>query len=180
MQARAPLMIEHRLIERMLELIKKEAKHIRETNEMNPVFIDNAVDFIRVYADKTHHGKEEDILFRDLAKKDMTAEERRIMNELIDEHVLGRKTVTDLVSAKKRHFAGDDSALEIVVEKLDLLVGFYPRHIEKEDKVFFPAMMKYLPVEEQERMLGEFWEFDRKMIHQKYKELVEELRKFGE
>jgi hemerythrin-like domain-containing protein len=172
MQARAPLMIEHRLIERMLQLIKREAARIRDTNEINPVFIDNAVDFIRVYADRTHHGKEEDILFRDLAKKDMAAEEKRIMAELVQEHVVGRKTVGDLVEAKKRHFAGDSSALETLVEKLEFLVSFYPRHIEKEDKVFFPAMMKYLSVEEQEGMLNEFWEFDRNMIHEKYRYLV--------
>jgi hemerythrin-like domain-containing protein len=175
MQARAPLMIEHRLIERMIELIRREAARVRDTKEINPIFIDNAVDFVRVYADRTHHGKEEDILFRDLARKDMTSEEKRIMNELIEEHVLGRKTVSELVDAKKRHFAGDNSALEIVVEKLEFLVSFYPRHIEKEDKVFFPAMMKYLSVEEQDRMLAEFWEFDRNMIHEKYRRLVEEL-----
>ncbi len=175
MQVRAPLMIEHRLIERMLELIKREAARILDTNEINPVFIDNAVDFVRVYADRTHHGKEEDILFRDLAKKHMTSDEERIMGELIQEHVLGRKTVGDLVDAKKRHFAGDHSAIETVVEKLEFLVSFYPRHIEKEDKVFFPAMMKYFSVEEQERMLSEFCEFDRNMIHEKYRHLVEEL-----
>ena len=31
----------------------------------------------------------------------MTSEEERIMGELIQEHVLGRKTVGDLVDAKK-------------------------------------------------------------------------------
>ncbi len=175
MQVRAPLMIEHRLIEKMLALISKEAKRIRETKMIDPVFIDNAVDFVRVYADKTHHGKEEDILFRDLARKDMSDEERKIMNELIQEHVLGRKTVADLVEAKKRHFAGDNSAVQVVIERFEFLIDFYPRHIEKEDKVFFPAMMKYFSVEEQDRRLQEFWEFDRNMIHRKYKDLVEEL-----
>ena len=175
MQVRAPLMIEHRLIEKMLALISKEAKRIRETNVVNPVFIDNAVDFIRVYADKTHHGKEEDILFRVLAQKNMTGEEQKIMGELIQEHVLGRQTVAGLVDAKKRHFAGDHSAVGMVIEKLEFLINFYPRHIEKEDKVFFPAMMKYFSVEAQERMLHEFWEFDRNMIHQKYRDLVDEL-----
>jgi hemerythrin-like domain-containing protein len=175
MQARAPLMIEHRLIERMLELIKREAARIHETNDLNSVFLDNAVDFIRIYADRTHHGKEEDILFRDLAKKDMNDEEKRIMAELVQEHALGRKTVADLVDAKKGHFAGDSSALQVVLDRLEFLVSFYPRHIEKEDKVFFPAMMKYLPVEEQERMLAEFREFDRNMIHEKYRHLVEDL-----
>jgi hemerythrin-like domain-containing protein len=177
MQVRAPLMIEHRLIERMLALISKEAKRIRETNVVNPVFIGNAVDFIRVYADKTHHGKEEDILFRDLAQKDMTGEEEKVMDELIQEHVLGRKTVAELLDAKKRHFAGDYSATAMVIEKLEFLISFYPRHIEKEDKVFFPAMMKYFTEEAQEEMLQEFWEFDRNMIHQKYRHLIEELER---
>ncbi len=175
MQVRAPLMIEHRLIERMLAVINKEAVRIRETKLINPVFINNAVDFIRVYADKTHHGKEEDILFRDLAEKDMTGEEQKIMGELIQEHVLGRETVAGLVDAKKRHFAGDDSAVGVVIEKLEFLISFYPRHIEKEDKIFFPAMMQYFPAEAQEKMLREFWEFDRNMIHRKYRDLVEEL-----
>jgi hemerythrin-like domain-containing protein len=177
MQVRAPLMIEHRLIERMLGLVKKEAGRIRDTNEINSVFLDNAVDFIRIYADRTHHGKEEDILFRDLANKPMTDDEKRIMAELLEEHVLGRETVRDLVDAKKRHFSGDASALAIVTQKLELLVNFYPKHIEKEDKVFFPAMMKYFSPDEQERMLAEFREFDRNMIHEKYKSLVEELGK---
>ncbi len=60
------------------------------------------------------------------------------------------------MDAKKRHFAGDDSALDVVIEKLEFLITFYPRHIEKEDKVFFPAMMQYLSVEAQERMLRNF------------------------
>lgn len=175
MQARAPLMIEHRLIERMLELIRKEANRIRQSNEIDPVFIDNAVDFIRVYADRTHHGKEEDILFRDLAKKHMTQKEQSLMSELIQEHVLGRKTVSELVDAKKRYFSGDVSARETVVQKLEFLVSFYPKHIEKEDKIFFPAMMQYLSEQEQQRMLNEFWEFDRNMIHEKYRHLMEEL-----
>jgi hemerythrin-like domain-containing protein len=177
MQVRAPLMIEHRLIERMLGLVKKEAGRIRDTNEINSVFLNNAVDFIRIYADRTHHGKEEDILFRDLANKPMTGQEKKIMAELLEEHVLGRKTVAALVDAKKRYFTGDASALQTVAQNLELLVDFYPKHIEKEDKVFFPAMMKYFSADEQERMLAEFWEFDRNMIHEKYRRLVEEVGK---
>ncbi|MBN2297153.1 MAG: cation-binding protein, partial [Deltaproteobacteria bacterium] len=56
-----PLMWEHRLIEKMLSLFEKEIQRINDTGEVNPVFIDTAVDFIRTYADRTHHGKEEDI-----------------------------------------------------------------------------------------------------------------------
>ena len=43
--------------------------------------------------------------------------------------------------------------------------------------MFFPSMMKYLPDPEQKTMLEEFWEFDRNMIHEKYKAVVESLGK---
>jgi hemerythrin-like domain-containing protein len=56
MQARGPLMIEHRLIERMLSVIKVALSKIESKHEIDPVFVDIAVDFIRMYADRTHHG----------------------------------------------------------------------------------------------------------------------------
>jgi hemerythrin-like domain-containing protein len=46
-------------------------------------FVDAVVDFIRVYADRTYHGREEDILFRDLEKKNLSDDDRRVMNELL-------------------------------------------------------------------------------------------------
>lgn len=58
MQARGPLMIAHRLIERMLWVIKDVLAEIESIHKVNPFFVDIAVDFIRVYADRTHHGKE--------------------------------------------------------------------------------------------------------------------------
>ena len=97
MQARGPLMIEHRLIERMIGIIKDALKQIESTREVDPVFVDTAVDFIRTYADRTHHGKEEDILFRDLNKRALSAEDRQVMKELIEEHVFGRQTTKALV-----------------------------------------------------------------------------------
>jgi hemerythrin-like domain-containing protein len=66
MQARAPLMIEHRLIERMIHVVNHALELVERTKAVDPVFVDLAIDFIRTYADRTHHGKEEDILFRKL------------------------------------------------------------------------------------------------------------------
>lgn len=175
MQARAPLMIEHRLIERMIRRIEKALTEIKEKKKVDPVFVDIAVDFIRTYADRTHHGKEEDILFRDLARKNLSADDQRVMNELIEEHVFARKTTRELVEANDRYRDGDNSALTVIAEKLSTLVATYPKHIEKEDKLFFPSCRAYLSQEEEQRMLEEFWEFDRKMIHEKYSTLVERL-----
>ena len=177
MQARGPLMIEHRLIERMISVIKDVVEEIESKHKVDPVFVDTAVDFIRVYADQTHHGKEEDILFRNLKKKSLSAEDQRLMNELIEDHVFGRQTTKALVEANTRYRNGDDTALTDISDKLKTLIDFYPKHIEKEDKVFFPASRNYFTDEEDQAMLAEFWEFDRKMIHEKYKSVFESFKK---
>ena len=82
MQARGPLMIEHRLIERMISQIKNALAQIESTQKVDPLLVDTAVDFIRMYADRTHHGKEEDILFRDLSKRSLSAEDQRLCQEV--------------------------------------------------------------------------------------------------
>lgn len=173
MQPIGPLMIEHRLIERMITLIGTRADRAAREGEIDPLFIDAAVDFVRVYADRTHHGKEEEILFRDLESRELSADDRRVMGELVEEHKLGRKTVGELVAATSEYRNGDAGLLPVVVEKLRFLASFYPLHIEKEDKVFFPASMRYFDASERDRMLAEMYEFDRLMIHEKYKAVVE-------
>lgn len=174
MQARGPLMIEHRLIERMLAKIQHTLVQAVRNRKIDPLFIDKAVDFIRVYADRTHHGKEEEIMFRALADKALSEQDRKIMNELIAEHVFGRRTTQALVEANTRYRNGDHSALDDIASCLHTLTDFYPRHIEKEDKIFFPAARTYFSEAEDQAMLAKFWEFDRKMIHEKYKAVVDE------
>lgn len=177
MQARGPLMIEHRLIERMISIIQETLKDIKSAKKVDPLFVDTAVDFMRTYADRTHHGKEEDILFRELNERPLSAEDQRMMNELIDEHAYGRRTTKALVEANTRYRNGEEDALNDIEEKLQTLVDFYPKHIEKEDKKFFPASRAYFTDEEDQAMLKEFWEFDREMIHEKYKSVVKQLEK---
>jgi hemerythrin-like domain-containing protein len=170
-----PLMIEHRLIERMIGLMEKELQKIKDNNAVNTGFIDVAVDFLRSYADRCHHGKEEDILFKDLSKKQISSEHKRIMEELIKEHALGRNNVKKLAEANGKYAKGDKSAIPDIVCNMEFLVGFYPKHIEKEDKHFFIPCMDYFSQVEKDNMLNEEWAFDRKLIHEKYAKIVEAL-----
>jgi hemerythrin-like domain-containing protein len=137
--------------------------------------VDTAVVFIRTYADRTHHGKEEDILFRNLGKRNLSTDDQRVMQELIDEHVFGRRTTQALVNANARYRNGDKTALRDIISKLRTITEFYPEHIEKEDRVFFPSCRTYFTDEEDQAMLAKFWEFDQKMIQEKYKAVVETL-----
>jgi hemerythrin-like domain-containing protein len=174
-----PLMREHRLIERMVGLLEKQQGRMKEVREVDVTFLMVAVDFFRTYADRTHHGKEEDILFRELGRKQLAPGLGRIMNELIEEHVWARKTVAYLVQARESYIQGEPDSLNEITRVIKELVLFYPAHIRKEDKHFFYPILDYLDKPEQNRMLEEFWEFDRKLIHEKYQNIVEEIERGG-
>jgi hemerythrin-like domain-containing protein len=168
-----PLMWEHRLIEKMVVLLGGEIDRITSRKTVNVILIEQAVDFFQTYADRTHHGKEEDILFRDLAQKKMSPEHGKIMNELVREHIQGREKVRKLVEAKDLYVNGYSDALPHIARELKELVEFYPKHIEKEDKHFFFPCLDYFTSAEQDRMLQEFRAFDQNMIHEKYRTVVE-------
>ncbi len=166
-----PLMKEHRLIEQMIGLMSARVKAAELSGHIDPLFVDAAVDFIRIYADRLHHGKEEAILFRDLDAKPLTAEHRQTMEQLTEEHVYGRDLVQALVEARVAYAQG--GPLADVLDNLRLLVEFYPRHIAVEDKQFFLPVMGYFDAAEQQRMLNEFRTVDEHMIHDKYRSVVE-------
>jgi hemerythrin-like domain-containing protein len=165
-------MIEHRLIERMIDVMREELKVFEKDEKLDPEFVEMAADFIRTYADRCHHGKEEDILFRELAGKKLIDEHRRTMEELMEEHRWGRKTTARLVEANKRYMRGEREAMSAVTDCLRSLVQFYPKHIEKEDRHFFIPCMDYFTETEQQDILKEEWEFDRSLIHERYKDMV--------
>jgi hemerythrin-like domain-containing protein len=176
MKPRGPLMKEHRVIECMIDLMRDEVQRIKKKKTVDPRFIDTAVDFIRTYADRTHHGKEEYIMFRDLAEVTMSDEHHSMMEDLIKEHVFARNLVKRLVDANIRYVEGQKDAVDEIIQHVDTLVDFYPEHIRKEDEEFFPAAEEYMSEEIQRGMLEEFDEFDKTMIHEKYENVVNNLK----
>jgi len=172
----APLMIEHRLIERMVGVIEDYVTSAQAREKINPAFVDIVCDFFRTYGDRTHHGKEEDILFARLAKKNLSDDHRKILNKLIDDHVQARKMIARLAETKEKYIAGDAGAGSEILYNMKALSVLYRKHIELEDKHFFIPSLGYFTKDEMDAMLNEMWEYDRNMIHVKYKEVVEQAR----
>jgi hemerythrin-like domain-containing protein len=186
MQPIAPLMIEHRLIERMIRLMGEDIARIRDNLVVDQEFafidgkfIDYAVDFMRTYADQVHHGKEEDILFAALAEKPLSQEHLQTMQELLEDHRRGRQTVAALLAAKNEYLEGKIAALNQVLENLATLVEFYPKHIVKEDQNFFLPVMQYFTQPEKDALLAQMVEFDQKFIHTKYQKILAEWESCG-
>jgi hemerythrin-like domain-containing protein len=166
-------MIEHRLIERMVKVMKHEIEAIGRTGKARPEFIDEAIDFMKTFADRCHHGKEEGLLFAQLSEKRITDHYKQTVDELVQEHARARSLTANLVDAKRRYVSGDAGALEEIRASMKTLVDFYPLHIEKEDRHFFIPCMEYFSQREQDLMLESFSEFDRTLIHEKYRGVIE-------
>jgi hemerythrin-like domain-containing protein len=171
------LMIEHRLIERMVAAIGKESKRLEQGGAIDAPFLFTAVDFFRTYADRCHHGKEENILFAKLSSKPMTAPLKEMMDRLIAEHVTARRLVGEVASEVMTSRAGHTPSRERVSSILFELSQLYPAHIATEDKQFFPAAMKYLDDDERGKMLRDFEDLERTLLHEKYHAVVEGAEK---
>jgi hemerythrin-like domain-containing protein len=167
-------MMEHRLIEKMLALADRKVQAMTEES-YDPVFVDSVVDFIKTYADRTHHGKEENILFAELAKKDLDEANARILVELIDEHKQAREKVAEIVALNACYKQGERQAAITIKAVISWLASFYPVHIKKEDDAFFPDTERYFSAHELDELLERFWNFDRHMIHEKYRDLFDTL-----
>lgn len=158
--------------------MKAERERERKNGVADTGFVRFAADFFKNYADRLHHGKEEDILFAELAKKELSAEHSQMLGQLIAEHKIARENVAGLLDAAGRHERGEKWAIDDMSARISLLIMLYPPHIEMEDRRFFAPVMKYFTDEEKERLLSKSVEFDRKMgIGEKYISLVEEREK---
>lgn len=171
MQPVGLLMKEHRIIERMVSLLDKERKELQENKDVDVCFLKIAVDFFRFYADHCHHGKEEDILFNKLEKKDISKKQQEIMEGLLADHKKGRKLTKELDQLADRE--KEAGIKDKIINILDELVFLYCQHIQKEDKQFFLPVMEYFDNTEKDEMIDKFFDFDKELIHEKYRKIVE-------
>ena len=172
--------LEHDLIRRVVRVLERQAARIEEEGQIDPVFLTTIVDFIHTYAGRVHHGKEEEILFRQLDDKDLSAEHRRMMEELATEHVEMRRAVEELRQAKERYGEGEEAALGVIQDRLHTLIDLYPDHMKTEDETFFLAAMDYLDDAERQQVMEQMRGHDRAMIHERYGAMADDLEAWTE
>lgn len=153
---------EHVTILKMIDVLKKNKDHFQNED------IRIIVDFFQTYADKCHHGKEEDIFFAKISQKKISAHLDKILKDLLEEHKKARQLVNALSHAKNTN----------EISKIcNSIIALYTQHIEKENVEFFPKILEYFDKEEQEELKNLFDSFDRKIIHRKYLDIVTQFSK---
>ena len=126
------LVTEHRLVERYLQLMKRETIRIDRGKSPDRVLTERIIDFFKTYAHRCHYGKEEEILFHRLYSKRLSPEHKRVIDELVLEHIRERELIDRLEIAKDKFWLGDSGALTEILTTLKGILKFYPGHMQRE------------------------------------------------
>ncbi|MGC8874196.1 MAG: hemerythrin domain-containing protein [Chloroflexia bacterium] len=137
------LMTEHRAIERMLRILGRIAGHLEAGRATDPADLEAIVQFIRVFADRCHHGKEEDLLFRAMEAAGVPRQGGPI-GVMLAEHTLGREYVQGMADAIGPYAAGDTGAGARFAENARGYIALLSQHIAKEDQILYPLADRVL------------------------------------
>jgi len=138
------LIDEHKLILRMIALLEHTAARTAEGSYTNWQFYLDGVDFIRNFADRFHHAKEEDVLFEALVKNGMPRENSPIAAMLM-EHDQGRAYVGAMENAAREALAGKAQQEGIIAENALAYAELLRGHIGKEDDILYPLAERLIP-----------------------------------
>ena len=175
------LVEEHKIIKRMLAVVRGFSIKVLNNEEMDYNDFNKVIDFVRNYADSHHHSKEETILFKKMSE--VLGE--RIANGpimgMLTEHDLGRLFISNLETALQKFKAGDnDSRVDIIANAIaytDLL----NRHIDKEDTAIYTFAERSLSKEQLEEINEQCYDIETKAIstnlQYKYVQLLTELER---
>lgn len=173
------LMQEHELIKQMLTVINKICDKLQAGEKVDGSHLEQIVDFIRNFADKCHHGKEEDILFDSMVEAGFSKEAGPI-GVMLSEHDLGRDFVSGLSEAIEGYNKGDMNAISAIVANAQRYSTLLDQHIDKENNVLFPMADARLTQEQQNKMVKDFDKFEEQEmgteIHEKYHRILNDLK----
>lgn len=169
---------EHQLILRMISLVEKNTALLEQGRFRNWQFYLDAVDFIRNYADRFHHAKEEDVLFVELIANGMP-EKQSPIEAMHMEHEQGRAHVRAMAEAAQKALDGEPGQGAIIAENAKGYAALLRGHIDKEDNILYPLAERVLPVGVRERMLAAYAAAEAKtpQLEQRYREVVEEYER---
>lgn len=158
------LMEEHRVIEQAIGALSAYARQVAEGAEHPRSDLAELVAFIREYADRHHHGKEEDILFRAMASHGMPLEAGPLA-VMLAEHDQGRAYTQALAELVASEGTWDEKARQKLVSAANGYAQLLLTHIQKEDGVLYPMASRVIPPDAWGPIASEFEAFEAEPDH---------------
>ena len=179
MKATDALKHEHEAVKLMMRIMEVISARIRSGQKVQRQDLDNMTDFLRIFVDRCHHGKEEEILFPVLEEAGIPKSGGPI-GVMLAEHEHGREYLRNISHALINFEAGDHSRAIDLSDNIQAYIELLNEHILKENDVLFQMADKVLTKEVQNNLYDRFEELEENVIgFGKHEELHEMLEKMS-
>lgn len=170
------LKTEHEGIKLMLKIPDKVCS---KPEEINHEHFAKMLEFLKVFVDKCHHGKEEDLLIPAMVEAGVPKDKGAIKFTLM-EHVEGRGYVKGMSEAFDKLKNGDRQAPGKIDENAKNYITLLIKHIDKEDNILFPLADKVLSQAKQTELEEGFEKLEVDRIglgkHEEFHQLLHQLK----
>jgi len=161
---------EHDTILHVLRILDKMITSDTLDQDTRLVYYGEVVYFLKIFADKCHHGKEENILFIELVQKGIPNENGPI-GVMLSEHAQGREYIARMSDGvEKKDIGKFNEAAGLYAELLRL-------HIDKENNVLFVMADQVITEPEQDLLFEKFEKHEEEVIghgvHEKLHGMIE-------
>ncbi len=171
---------EHEGILLMLKIIKAISANMEQGDQVSATHLDGIMEFLSVFVDRCHHGKEEDFLFPALEATGILREGGPI-GVMLSEHQRGREIVAKLKEAVNLYKSGNQNAPADFTRLAADYISLLTQHIDKENNVLFPMADARLDPAEDIRLFESFEKLEKERIgpgkHEEFHGLLSHLEK---
>ncbi|HET6352373.1 MAG TPA: hemerythrin domain-containing protein [Coriobacteriia bacterium] len=178
MKATADLREEHGGVARMLAIMDRIEGRAHSGEAPNADELAQVIDFLRVFVDKCHHGKEEMVLFPAMRDSHIATAEG-VIDELLLDHTAGRSAVVAISQAADSVASGDEGALRALADSFAAYTALLRAHIRREERDCFDVADRELSAEAAERLQEGFDRIEREVVgggvHEAFHELLDRL-----
>lgn len=146
---------EHEFIKKVVSALGRLAPSADRAGKADPDTLREIVRFMREFADRCHHAKEEDLLFPAMEEKGVP-ESGCPLGALRKEHQQGRDLVATLAEATETLAAKKPDAGGIIADTVGKITELYTNHIWKEDEMVFPMVDRLFSDDERAALFERF------------------------
>lgn len=181
MQATDSLKEEHQGVKISLRILEQLCAKLVETpgaqGAIYAADLERLIEFFKVFVDKCHHAKEEDVLFPALVGTPIASE---LVRELLGEHAAGRKLVVEMAEELKKYQTGNKNAVSAIRKAAKSYDQLLTAHIAKEDRDLYTIADVKISAKDQKEMVEVFEKIELERIgmgtHEKFHAMLGEFK----
>jgi len=155
MKATEQLRKEHETVRFAMRVMDSLVARLEQGETVPSAHLEQLLDFISIFTDQCHHGKEEEIFFPALESVGIPVKGGPI-GMMLQEHEIMRGHIRALKQAADRWKPGNDELVAVIVQNARTYLTWLDSHIDKENNILFAMADMHLSESRQKSLFEEF------------------------